>query len=376
MKIAYVHVLPLEYYPPARNTLTHLAHHRGWTVRAWTTANRRGLRPWSDPHVEITRRWDADPSSSLPARMLGYTSWHTRVAAELAMWKPQAIISVEPHSTLATWTYYNVFRGKADLYIHHHEYYAPEDYSAEGMRLLRATRGLEQRDLFRRARWISQTNEERLRLLREWNPEITDASARVLPNYPPEAWTLRASRSQHDRSDTLRMIYVGSASLADTYIREIAQWAAKHAASVSLHVTGDNVAGETWSSLQSLGANNITLGPKGCDYDSLPQLLTKFDVGLVLYKGNTLNFVHNVPNKAIEYLAAGLEVWYPREMQGMRDFHTTHSQLPLREVDFSSLPDAPPHLLHQSGAMTLFPFTAETALAPLVEALEQQDSNR
>jgi hypothetical protein len=308
--------------------------------------------------------------------MLGYTSWHTRVAAELAMWKPNAIISVEPHSTLASWTYYNVFRGNADLYIHHHEYYAPEDYSAHGMRLLRATRGLEQRDLFRRAKWVSETNEERLRLLRESNSEITDASARVLPNYPPEAWTLRASRAQHGRSDRLRMIYVGSASLADTYILEIGQWAALHAATVTLHVTGDNVGGEVWRSLQSLGADNITLEPKGCDYDSLPQLLTKFDVGLVLYKGNTLNFVHNVPNKAIEYLAAGLEVWFPREMQGMRTFQASHPQLPLRELDFSALPETPPHLLYQSGAMTLFPFTAESALAPLIATLEEQDSNR
>jgi hypothetical protein len=308
--------------------------------------------------------------------MLGYTSWHMRVAAELAMWRPHAIISVEPHSTLATWTYYNVFRGNAGLYIHHHEYYAPEDYSADGMRLLRATRGLEQRDLFRRAKWVSQTNEERLRLLREWNPEITNASAHVLPNYPPEAWTLRASRSKHDRSDKLRMIYVGSASLADTYILEIGRWAAEHAMTVSLHVIGDNVAGDVWTSLQSLGADNITLDPKGCDYDSLPQLLTKYDVGLVLYKGNTLNFVHNVPNKAIEYLAAGLEVWYPSEMRGMRVFHASYPQLPLREVDFSSLLQTPPHLLHQSGAMTLFPFTAESALAPLIATLEEQDANR
>jgi hypothetical protein len=308
--------------------------------------------------------------------MLGYTSWHMRVAAEVAMWKPDAIISVEPHSTLATWTYYNVFRGDADLYIHHHEYYAPEDYSAGGMRLLRATRGLEQRDLFRRAKWVSQTNHERLRLLREWNPEITDASAHVLPNYPPEAWTLRASHSKHDRSDKLRMIYVGSASLADTYILEIGRWAAENATTVSLHVTGDNVAGDVWASLESLGAHNITLDPKGCDYDSLPQLLTKYDVGLVLYKGNTLNFVHNVPNKAIEYLAAGLEVWYPGEMRGMRDFHVTHPQLPLREVNFSTLPYAPPQLLIHSGAITLFPFTAERALAPLVATIEKQGANR
>ena len=172
------------------------------------------------------------------------------------------------------------------------------------------------------------------------------------------------------------MIYVGSASLADTYIVEIGRWAAEHARTVSLHVIGDNVAGDVWTSLQSLGADNITLDPKGCDYDSLPQLLTKYDVGLVLYKGNTLNFVHNVPNKAIEYLAAGLEVWYPSEMRGMRAFHASHPQLPLREVDFSSLPQTAPHLLHQSGAMTLFPFTAESALAPLIATLEEQDANR
>jgi hypothetical protein len=307
--------------------------------------------------------------------MLGYTSWHARVAAELAIWRPHAIISVEPHSTLATWTYYNVFRGNACLYIHHHEYYAPEDFSKSGMRLLRATRGLEQHDLMERATWVSQTNDERLRLLREWNPKITDATARVLPNYPPQAWTLRASRPQHNSGDTLRIVYVGSASLTDTYILEIGRWAAKHPAKVRLHVTGDNIADEVWKSLQSIGAKNITLEPMGCEYNSLPHLLTQFDVGLVLYKGNTLNFVHNVPNKAIEYLAAGLEVWYPREMKGMRTFHATHPEFPLREVDFSTLAEISPQPVHPPGNTTVFPLTAESALAPLIAHLEERDSD-
>jgi hypothetical protein len=372
MKIAFLHVLPVEYYPPARNTLTLIARHENWVVRTWTTENRRSLEQWAHPPVEIRRLSDTKPSSTLPLRMLGHTSWHFRAASEIASWRPDAIIAIEPHSALAAWIYYNVFGGKARLFIHHHEYYAPEDYLAAGMRILRSTRRLEQGNLFKRAEWISETNAERLKLLREWNPSISDDVAQVLPNYPPAEWVERAAAGTRVHNlGQMRLIYVGSASLEDAFILEIASWVSKRSGLASLHVVSDNIASDAWVALGKLDAENITLDPRGCDYDDLPDLLRQFDVGLVLYKGNTLNFIHNVPNKVFEYLAAGLDVWYPKEMSGLHEFRAEHSELPLFEMDYRQLPDElPPRIQRVSQNESAFPFIAENALAPLFAKLE------
>lgn len=369
MKIAYLHVLPLEYYPPARNILILMSRRSAWQVRAWTSRNRRDLPAWNRGDMEISRPWNAGLRSLLPFRIAGYIAWHFRAAVQIAAWKPDALIAVEPHSALAAWLYYRIFRGKAALFIHHHEYYSPEDFSAPGMRVLQRTRVLERRDLFPRAGWISQTNPERMRLLRAGNPVISEKVARILPNFPPAQWVRKAlAIPQSPASERLRLVYLGSASLEDTFIEEVARWVEARPDRLSLHVVGNNVSNDVWKRLHSMDAPNITTDEEGCDYEALPELLTQFDVGLILYKGNTLNFVHNVPNKAIEYLACGLEVWYPREMEGMRAFHDQFPGEPLREMDFRGLTDIP----SQAGGGERsgdFPFTCEAATKELFREL-------
>jgi hypothetical protein len=171
-----------------------------------------------------------------------------------------------------------------------------------------------------------------------------------------------------------RLVYVGAASFEDTFIREAAEWVRRHPDVLSLHVTGDNVAADVWEWLESLDAANITTDRKGVDYRLLPSLLSGFDAGLVLYKGNTLNFVHNVPNKATEYLACGLETWYPAEMEGMRAFHESHDDLPMRQLDFRALPSEPPRARRRP--VTSFELTCESALEPLIAEINRVAGSR
>lgn len=307
----------------------------------------------------------------MPLRVTGYLGWHVRAAAQLAAWKPDALISVEPHSALAAWIYYRFFRGSASLFIHHHEYYAAADFLRPGMRLLRATMELEREYLFARARWVSQTNAERLRMLLGWNSRIAPQAARVWPNYPPREWVARAAAMNpaHDKVVT-RFVYLGSASFEDTFIREAVEWVARRPTTASLHVAGDNVASDVRDWLRTQALPHVSFDFSGVDYDDLPRLLTSFDVGLVLYKGNTLNFIHNVPNKAVEYLACGLEVWYAREMKGMTRFRDENPAEPIREMDFRDLPSTRPDFLPSPSRSREFPFTSETAAAPLLAALD------
>jgi len=126
-----------------------------------------------------------------------------------------------------------------------------------------------------------------------------------------------------------------------------------------------------WDWLHGLGSPNITFDSSGCDYSELPHLLTQFDVGLVLYRGNTLNFVHNIPNKTIEYLACGLDVWYPPEMHGMRRFHESFPEERLVPVDFRDPPASMPIVAPPTGKRRDFPYTCEAAVAPLFAELEK-----
>ena len=369
MRIACIHVLPVEYYPPAMTMLEVLARHADWDVSVWTTANSRGQVPWNPAGLSVERIRQASPSAFLPIRASGYLNWHLRTARAIAKWKPDVVISVEPHSALAAWTYYRVFNGRAPLFIHHHEYYAPEDFDAPGMRLLRATRGLERDNLFTRAVWISQTNERRLELLRQTNPAVSKEVSRVFPNYPPRSWVERAAQARRGTTDSrTHFLYLGSASLEDTFIGEAAAWAARHPEMCTLTIVGNNIAGSAWSYVESLKASNISIDRAGWEYDEIPERLADFDAGLVLYKGNTQNFVYNVPNKIFEYLAGGLAVWYPQEMIATAEFHRAHPALRMREMDFRQLPSAIPQVHRQPGTNAV-EFTAELAMTPLIEAI-------
>jgi hypothetical protein len=369
MKVALVHQLPLEIYPPAVNALAILAAEEGWEVRAWSSAGAGGMPVYQHPAVAVSRPPYPGAACGSGVRLAGFARWHWRVGGELARWRPDAILAVEPHSALAVWLYYRWHGGKARLFIHHHEYYAPADLRKPGNRTTRICHRFEQADLFGRAAWVSETNETRLRLLMADCPAVTAAKGRVWPNHPPRAWLGRVARRAPASGGPLRLVCVGSLSFEDTFIREVAEWVAARPGQVALHVCGHNVRRDVWDWLGSLGAANISCQPAGCPYQELPELLARFDVGLVLYKGNTLNFVHNVPNKAVEGLVCGLEVWYPPEMAGMRDFQARHPGLALREVDFRRLAEMAVPAVRVAPAPD--ELVAERAMQPLLDSLRE-----
>jgi len=373
MKIAYLHNLPLEYYPPATNTLDLLGREKKSEVCAYTTHNRKNRKAYKNKAVTVYRSHSPNPESNFLWRAGVALWWHLRTAVSMWAFKPDAIIYFEPHSAIAAYLYYRFFRGNARLFIHHHEYYAPEDYLRPGMRLPHLGCRLEQSYLFRHAAWISQTNEDRLRLAKEHHPKVPDDVWRTLPNYPPKDWCSKEKRTDAAKKEgRLRLIYVGSASFQDTYIREIVRWVASHPDTVLLHISGYNVAQDAWEWLEKERFPNVTFDANGYEYDELPNILVDFDIGLVLYKGNTTNFVYNVPNKVFEYLACGLDVWYPKEMKGMRNMDWGGINKPL-EIDFQLLTshhsiNYPPRA-RNAHLKPDFPFSAENALLPLLDEL-------
>jgi hypothetical protein len=369
MKLAYVHLLPLELYPPATTTIELLSQRA--EVRVYSTSNARKLACYESAQVQLIR-YPLSQSPSRLVRLLFTLSWHLRTAFAIWRWRPDAVFYVEPHSALAAFVYLFVLRGRAKLLIHHHEYYAPEDYARPAMGMPRLGSWLEHRWLYALACWISQTNQDRLRFVRSQNPGIGSAKWRVLPNYPRRGWSDDCPMATAPRSaDSIRLVYVGSASFRDTFVREIVEWAQLRPQSVQLDLYGHNIADDVAAWIESLGATNVRCQANGVEHGQLPAILSRYDVGLVLYKGNTVNFVYNLPNKLFEYLLCGLEVWYPIEMLGIRP-DQFGEEMPLRQVDFrrcaASIDLDLPIRRAPGGCREVF--TAEAALAPLFSLLD------
>jgi hypothetical protein len=376
MKVAYVHNLPLEYYPPATNFLDLIGLRQQAEVRVYTTCNRKQRAWYENSALKITRSRPPNPAAASLWRMVVALWWHLRTAISLVVFRPNAIVYIEPHSAIAVYLYRRILRGSARLFIHHHEYYEREDYARPGMRVPQLGNRLERSYLFQRAEWISQTNIDRLQLAQRDNPEIPDAAWHVLPNYPPSAWAGQMQpRPKRPAHLPVRLIYVGSASFEDTYIREIVRSAAACPGHIALHICGYNVAPEVLAWLEKERYSNVTFDANGYDYEDLPAILSAFDIGLVLYKGNTTNFIFNVPNKVFEYIRCGLEVWYPREMAGIRNCQSLKPGL-LRELDFTKLdftrlggPQPDERKRPEFPSKDRHEFTAEQALAPMFALL-------
>ncbi len=75
----------------------------------------------------------------------------------------------------------------------------------------------------------------------------------------------------------------------------------------------------------------------GVNYNELPEILKQYDIGILLYKGHIPNYVFNAPNKLFEYLACGLDVWYPEVMQGCTKYDSTEAWPKVVSLNFKDL---------------------------------------
>ena len=342
MRLVLLHQLPLEMYPPACNLLQFLAKHSGGDVWSITSTNQKGLVPFHTDGVRIRRYRFGKRTDWVLLRWVYSLLWHFQAAWLLCRLRPAAVISVEPHSALAAWLW-RCFAGKTGrLLIHHHEYYTPEDYLRPGNRLTRINRHFENH-LLKRADWISQTNADRLRLFRNDHPDLTDVQCHLLPNYPPYSWQTQISQNQRwprTPGGPLRLVYVGSVSLHDTFVGPLVEWLLSPGNSwCTLDIYCYNLDPATRSFLEDRCGERLTYHREGVDYDALPDVLGQYDVGLILYRCTTVNFVFNASNKLFEYLTCGLDVWYPPCMLGVRPYARTTSAPRVLETDFENLSD-------------------------------------
>jgi hypothetical protein len=186
--------------------------------------------------------------------------------------------------------------------------------------------------LYPTAHWISHTNEERCKLFVGDVGEKIEKVIRVLPNYPPKAW-ISLSRKQKFGGQK-KVIYVGALDLNTMYVREFAEWIEAQQGDFIWHIYSQQSLEDLSVYLGSIKSEYISV--KGyVSYDELPELLATYNIGVILYKPTTENFIYNAPNKLFEYLICDLDVWYPAEMKGIDPYKETLSRPKVIPVLFS-----------------------------------------
>jgi hypothetical protein len=372
-RLAVVHWFPLEQFPPVQNLLHVAAADRALQICCLTTANDRGQRAFSAGNVQIRRRPFPSKQRGRLTRLWLLLSFSWWCLIHLLRYRPHTLVYFEPHSSFAAFLYLLLAR-RCRLLIHYHEYREPREYQDPGNRLFGLYHRLERRFLYSKAVWISQTNADRVRLFLQDVPEVDSHRMRVLPNYPPARWQ-QFTRQPASPRMPLRLVYVGAASVRDTFIAEVVDWVRQQPdGTVTLTVYLSNSDQPTRQILQAANGCGVTVFPAGVEYTELPKVLTQYDVGLILYRGNTPNYVYNAPNKLFEYLVCGLDVWYPGCMLGIRPYATCQSSPQVLEVDFHQLPQSQVLQAMQAADLPVRPFrvACEDVLQALLDTVKQQ----
>jgi len=336
VRLAIVHWMPVEMYPPLMNLVRCLAESGRFEVVLHTTESPRSSEAYVRAGVAI-RRSPAVAGRGWLGKLRHYLWFNLGTAARLLGWRPQVVVYIEPASAFPVWVH-SLLRPGVPLFIHHHEYHSPDQFLRPGMRLVRMFHGLERRRLFGRAAWISHTNAKRLEMFAGDCPMVPQQVLRVFPNFPPGAWRRLTNRAWDDAGGTFRFVYVGSLSLRDTFLEAFVHWIlARPARSVRFDVYAYNLDAETREFLLKHECDALRYFPEGVGYEQLPEVLGGYHAGVILYRAETLNYRFNETNKLFEYLICGLDVWYSDRMEGVKPHRRIDQRPRVLECDFERM---------------------------------------
>lgn len=373
-RLAVVHWFPIEYYPPVTNILNYFAQNSEFRIVCFTTHNTKKREPFFNSAFPVYRCEFPQHGQTRLRRLYSYMVFPLVVFLRLLWFRPDAILYLEPQSVMPVFLYTLLAR-RCRIFVHNHEYHDPHQFLRPGMRLVRIYHWLERRRIFAKAVWISQTNSDRVRLFHNDFPNLDPARLHVLPNFPPRSWTATVNQAWSKAGERLRLVYVGSLSVEDTFIREVVEWMeSREADQCELDVYSFNQTPDVRRLFDETKNRRIRFHPQGVAYEQLPEILSQYHVGLILYKANTTNYVFNASNKLFEYLALGLDVWFPGQMLGVKPYARMDRAPRVVEVAFEQLSGFNPDILMNRDSLPLCPLEecCETALAPLEAALMRE----
>jgi hypothetical protein len=330
MSLALLHFQPLENYPPVMNCIRDLEEVNAKKVFVLCTySNLTSFRSRFAIHRfgnYTTSRW---------ARYWTYLYFNISTFFYLCYYRPTKLLYYETYSCWPAYWYLKFFPA-TQLFIHFHEYLSPNEKQSSSTyyRYLLNTEAA----TLKKAIWISHTNEDRMRFFQQDYPFVRKDQCHILPNYPPAEWVSRAQAFHAHRviSKNTRMVYVGALGLDTTYIKEIAAWIEIQKGAYTLDIYCNSVEVAVLEFFHNLNSSYISIH-KAIPYSELPEKLVTYDIGLVLYKGVVPNHIYSVPNKIVEYLSCGLQVFCSIELLSTITFKTKFAIENLYMINYKQL---------------------------------------
>ena len=355
-RLAVVHYLPLEFYPPAVNFLNAFAEKELFKTKVWTTHNNKQRQVFKSPTLtSISRTIAPKKRDNKGFRLLKYLLFNFKTFMGLLFFNPEVILYYESYSAGPVYWYLKYFSTNKRLFIHCHEYFDPQWY-AKGMSLVKLYNTYEKKYLYPNAAWISHTNAQRVAFFLADHPNIPENRVHVVENHPPESWnSISRTKTVLNKNDKkqLKFVYVGSLSLENTFIKEFCDWVISKNGKVTFTIYAFNTTNPTYNYLSSLHSEYINFKPGGIEYDKIPHVLSGYDIGVILYKGNTLNAKFCASNKLFEYLVCGLEVWVSKEQEGSLPYVNLASRPRVKLLDFGYLQEKLIADYYQSSTLSL-----------------------
>lgn len=336
-KLTIIHYYPVSYFPPTMNLANIISDKVA--VEIITSKPEKGPLDFNSPRIKVKSPVRPKSSDSLIVRLVKYAYFTIYSLIRLIFTKPDNVMYYESTSAYPVYLYKRYFNKSVNVYIHYHEYCS--DYENAGNRIMLYNHRLECKWLYAHATWLSQTNEKRRSLFMDDCPMIPKQITHVFPNYPPKSWY--RTEKKHDTT-VVRCVYIGSLSLDSTFIKEFAEWVCRQEGKVKFDIYSYNFHQDTLQYLESLNSSSINFYRKGISYFEIPQILDKYDVGVLLYKAKGENMKWNETNKFYEYLICGLDVWYPNTMTLISEKDKREFAPSVVEFDYENLPNLVPNL--------------------------------
>lgn len=364
MKIAVIHYNPIEYYPPVHNFINYFDSKRNIFIHSTSPGNHLSLNKYSKAKVY---RFSKFKNSNKLGRYINLIVFNASSFLHLIEKRPTVILYYETWSCFPVYLYF-FFRPRTKILVHYHEFTSKEDIRNSPSPVLKFLHKIEQK-LLKKVSWISHTNESRLNLFLKEN-KVSDYSIKeIMPNYPPKKWTLT---SQLEFKSIIKMVYVGSLSMQHMYFQEIVDWIIEKKGQFTLDIYSINIYQDALDYVQEKGSKLVEFKGGVC-YDKLPEILEKYNIGLVLYNGASLNYIYNAPNKLFEYYACGLDVWFSKDLITSQLYKRENCIPKILEIDFEKLNDLNLNQVLNRDKMEYISseFNAENVLLKIDKYIEQ-----
>jgi hypothetical protein len=334
--VVIIHFQPVELYPPIVNLLKYLDKHQ-MQVLVLSTRNKKGntFNESNNLFENIRIKRTAGINAGTPFRVFNYAFFYIYSFYLLVKHRPKAVLYFETISSWPALIYKKWRRNKVNLFVHYHEYVSVDEY-AINMRLVKWMHALESKMYDKDFHWISHTNEPRMQkfIIDHQLEKINRSIFHTMANYPSKSWA--KGKAACRGSNNIRLVYVGSLGYNTMYLKEIVDWVILHAEELSLDIYSHNMDEKSRHFLQTIEHHQVRFHD-ACDYEELPAILIKYDVGLVLYKPTSDNWIYNAPNKVFEYLACGLDVWFSKTMTFTMTFAREDAFPKIIPLDFEKL---------------------------------------